>query len=187
MFLHPVDYGRKAEELLWRKVYYEVIQVIKTNKKVNGPAAVGENPLCISAEQRLFEVTGMRQIFPQYQQLMPVLHRWSCTNIGPTVLALLKCSLIINQTTNKEYSCSRFLFVVIVLVSTVYFFLSLLQHIHSRSALECAYRTHLIAGVGFYQHLLLYIQSHYQLELQECIDWTHVTDPLIGEMCKMKV
>lgn len=34
MFLHPVDYGRKAEELLWRKVYYEVIQVIKTNKKV---------------------------------------------------------------------------------------------------------------------------------------------------------
>ncbi|KAG9283697.1 protein SMG5 [Astyanax mexicanus] len=86
MFLHPVDYGRKAEELLWRKVYYEVIQVIKTNKK----------------------------------------------------------------------------------------------HIHNRSALECAYRTHLIAGVGFYQHLLLYIQSHYQLELQDCIDWTHVTDPLIG-------
>lgn len=86
MFLHPADYGRKAEELLWRKVYYEVIQVIKTNKK----------------------------------------------------------------------------------------------HIHSRSALECAYRTHLIAGVGFYQHLLLYIQSHYQLELQDCIDWTHVTDPLIG-------
>ncbi|XP_051920933.1 nonsense-mediated mRNA decay factor SMG5 [Hippocampus zosterae] len=86
MFLHPVDYGRKAEELLWRKVYYEVIQVIKTNKK----------------------------------------------------------------------------------------------HIHSRSVLECAYRTHLIAGVGFYQHLLLYIQSHYQLELQDRIDWTHVTDPLIG-------
>ncbi|KAM8920688.1 nonsense-mediated mRNA decay factor SMG5 [Pelodytes ibericus] len=91
MFLHPVEYGRKAEEVLWRKVYYEVIQLIKTNKK----------------------------------------------------------------------------------------------HIHSRSALECAYRTHLIAGVGFYQHLLLYIQSHYQLELQCCIDWTHVTDPLIG--CKKPV
>ncbi|ETE58371.1 Protein SMG5, partial [Ophiophagus hannah] len=91
MFLHPVDYGRKAEELLWRKVYYEVIQLIKTNKK----------------------------------------------------------------------------------------------HIHSRSTLECAYRTHLIAGIGFYQHLLLYIQSHYQLELQCCIDWTHVTDPLIG--CKKPV
>ncbi|XP_064416640.1 nonsense-mediated mRNA decay factor SMG5 isoform X2 [Latimeria chalumnae] len=86
MFLHPVDYGRKAEEVLWRKVYYDVIQLIKTNKK----------------------------------------------------------------------------------------------HIHSRSALECAYRTHLIGGIGFYQHLLLYIQSHYQLELQGCIDWTHVTDPLIG-------
>ncbi|XP_077454787.1 nonsense-mediated mRNA decay factor SMG5 [Stigmatopora argus] len=86
MFLHPVDYGRKAEELLWRKVYYEVIQVIKSNKK----------------------------------------------------------------------------------------------HVHSRGVLECAYRTHLMAGVGFYQHLLLYVQSHYQLELQDCIDWTHVTDPLIG-------
>ncbi|XP_069796511.1 nonsense-mediated mRNA decay factor SMG5 isoform X2 [Narcine bancroftii] len=86
MFLHPVEYGRKAEELLWRKVYYEVIQVVKTNKK----------------------------------------------------------------------------------------------HIHSRSALECAYRTHLIAGIGFYQHLLLYVQSHYQLELHSSIDWTHVTDPLIG-------
>uniref|UniRef100_UPI00398E9AE4 nonsense-mediated mRNA decay factor SMG5 n=1 Tax=Pristiophorus japonicus TaxID=55135 RepID=UPI00398E9AE4 len=91
MFLHPVDYGRKAEELLWRKVYYEVIQLIKTNKK----------------------------------------------------------------------------------------------HIHSRSALECAYRTHLIAGIGFYQHLLLYVQSHYQLELHSSIDWTHVTDPLIG--CKKLV
>ncbi|XP_072917459.1 nonsense-mediated mRNA decay factor SMG5 [Hemitrygon akajei] len=86
MFLHPAEYGRKAEELLWRKVYYEVIQLVKTNKK----------------------------------------------------------------------------------------------HIHSRSALECAYRTHLIAGIGFYQHLLLYVQSHYQLELHSSIDWTHVTDPLIG-------
>ncbi|KAL4673780.1 hypothetical protein H8959_017714 [Pygathrix nigripes] len=59
------------------------------------------------------------------------------------------------------------------------------KHIHSRSTLECAYRTHLVAGIGFYQHLLLYIQSHYQLELQCCIDWTHVTDPLIG--CKKPV
>ncbi|TKC39458.1 hypothetical protein EI555_015715 [Monodon monoceros] len=83
---HPVDYGRKAKELLWRKVCYEVIQLIKSNKK----------------------------------------------------------------------------------------------HIHSRSTLECAYRTHLVAGIGFYQHLLLYIQSHYQLELQCCIDWTHVTNPLTG-------
>lgn len=115
MFLHPVDYGRKAEELLWRKVYYEVIQVIKTNKKVQS-----------------------RNTFHDLKYV---------------VLAIrLKSSLSS-------------------------------QHIHSRSALECAYRTHLIAGVGFFQHLLLYIQSHYQLELQDCIDWTHVTDPLIGETC----
>ncbi|MED6288569.1 Protein smg5 [Ameca splendens] len=48
MFLHPVDYGRKAEELLWRKVYYEVIQVIKTNKKVRWqkqPYSCGSVPL----------------------------------------------------------------------------------------------------------------------------------------------
>lgn len=43
MFLHPVDYGRKAEELLWRKVYYEVIQLIKTNKKA-GIAGWGGQP-----------------------------------------------------------------------------------------------------------------------------------------------
>ncbi|NXC11502.1 SMG5 protein, partial [Orthonyx spaldingii] len=108
MFLHPVDYGRKAEELLWRKVYYEVIQLIKTNKKA-----------------------------------------------ARVPRAALTCCF------------------------------SFSQHIHSRSTLECAYRTHLVAGIGFYQHLLLYIQSHYQLELQCCIDWTHVTDPLIG--CKKPV
>lgn len=52
MFLHPVDYGRKAEELLWRKVYYEVIQVIKTNKKVRGPSAVEKNSsVHVSAQQ----------------------------------------------------------------------------------------------------------------------------------------
>lgn len=121
MFLHPVDYGRKAEELLWRKVYYEVIQVIKTNKKVSVSATAAPN-LCIPP----FIVVDLFYFFH-------------------------KCN-----------------------------FSRPLQHIHSRSTLECAYRTHLIAGVGFYQHLLLYIQSHYQLELQDCIDWTHVTDPLIG-------
>lgn len=34
MFLHPVVYGRKAEELLWRKIYSDVIMLhMKTNKK----------------------------------------------------------------------------------------------------------------------------------------------------------
>ncbi|XP_061414382.1 nonsense-mediated mRNA decay factor SMG5 isoform X1 [Lethenteron reissneri] len=84
MFLHPVDYGRKAEELLWRKVYYEVIHAVKANRK----------------------------------------------------------------------------------------------QLQTRGSMECAYRTHLVAGVGFYQHLLLTLQSHYQLELQACIDWTHVVDTL---------
>ncbi|XP_035658908.1 protein SMG5-like isoform X1 [Branchiostoma floridae] len=33
MFLQPADYGRKAEDLLWRKVFYDVIQVLKQNKR----------------------------------------------------------------------------------------------------------------------------------------------------------
>lgn len=54
MFLHPVDYGRKAEELLWRKVYYEVIQVIKTNKKVNGPTVVRGKKSSLHVSQPVF-------------------------------------------------------------------------------------------------------------------------------------
>ncbi|CAH1796318.1 unnamed protein product [Owenia fusiformis] len=33
MFYDPVEYGRKAEELLWRKVFYDIIQLMKQNKK----------------------------------------------------------------------------------------------------------------------------------------------------------
>ncbi|KAG8524081.1 Protein SMG5 [Galemys pyrenaicus] len=34
MFLYPVDYGRKAEELLWRKMYSDVAMLLmKTNRK----------------------------------------------------------------------------------------------------------------------------------------------------------
>lgn len=35
MFYCPGDYGRKAEEILWRKVFYEIIQLMKCNKKVS--------------------------------------------------------------------------------------------------------------------------------------------------------
>ncbi|OPJ82594.1 hypothetical protein AV530_000404 [Patagioenas fasciata monilis] len=51
MFLHPVDYGRKAEELLWRKVYYEVIQLIKTNKKAG---------ICGSGMRKSLSTQGVR-------------------------------------------------------------------------------------------------------------------------------
>ncbi|XP_051016479.1 nonsense-mediated mRNA decay factor SMG5-like [Acomys russatus] len=34
MFLHPVVYGRKAEELLWRKIYSDVVMLLmRTNRK----------------------------------------------------------------------------------------------------------------------------------------------------------
>lgn len=34
MFTNPKDYGRKAEDLLWRKVYYDVIQWLRQRRKV---------------------------------------------------------------------------------------------------------------------------------------------------------
>ena len=35
IFQHPKEFGRKAEELLWRKVFYEVIQKLKQYKRVS--------------------------------------------------------------------------------------------------------------------------------------------------------
>jgi len=34
LFYCPLEYGRKAEELLWRKAFYEIIQLMKHNRKV---------------------------------------------------------------------------------------------------------------------------------------------------------
>lgn len=91
MFLHPVDYGRKAEELLWRKVYYEVIQVIKTNKKVTGIAAVGEHSLFMpkinsSNGNNCHVVTGKDCVFLESQEINHVI----CTG-GPSgnIMSLL--------------------------------------------------------------------------------------------------
>ncbi|XP_064619024.1 nonsense-mediated mRNA decay factor SMG5-like isoform X2 [Lineus longissimus] len=33
MFYNPIEYGRRAEELLWRKVFYDIIQLAKHNRK----------------------------------------------------------------------------------------------------------------------------------------------------------
>ena len=35
LFYCPLEYGRKAEELLWRKAFYEIIQLMKHNRKVS--------------------------------------------------------------------------------------------------------------------------------------------------------
>ncbi|XP_042639559.1 protein SMG5-like [Orycteropus afer afer] len=46
MFLHPVDYGRKAEELLWRKMYSDVVMVLmKMNRKRMDTFKDWEGPL----------------------------------------------------------------------------------------------------------------------------------------------
>ncbi|KAK3601212.1 hypothetical protein CHS0354_004412 [Potamilus streckersoni] len=33
MFYNPIEYGRMAEEVLWRKVFYDIIQLVKKNRK----------------------------------------------------------------------------------------------------------------------------------------------------------
>lgn len=83
MFLQPNDFGRKAEELLWWKVYYDVISIIKKNKK----------------------------------------------------------------------------------------------HMRTGSALESAYRTHLLAATGFYHHLLLRLQREYKISLNGVVDFVDISTP----------
>ena len=34
LFTYSEDYGRKAEELLWRKIFYDLIQKLKYFRKV---------------------------------------------------------------------------------------------------------------------------------------------------------
>lgn len=87
MFLYPVTYGRKAEELLWRKMYADVAMLLlKTKRKHTGTFRPWEGPL----------------------------------------------------------------------------------------------RDHLKGGLMFYEHLFLFLQSHYGLRLQSCIDWPHRAIHLIG-------
>ena len=35
MMNHTLEYGRKAEEVLWRRVFYDVIQKLKQQKRVS--------------------------------------------------------------------------------------------------------------------------------------------------------
>lgn len=84
MFLNPVEYGRKAEEVLWRKVFYQIIQMLKHNKK--------------------------------------------------------------------------------------------LKQVKHHGSLETAYRTHLAAAMGFYQHLLFRLQQEFRLSLAGVLDFHMVPD-----------
>ncbi|CAH7123578.1 unknown_gene_7542 [Phodopus roborovskii] len=87
MFLHPVGFGRKAEELLWRKMYSDVVMMLmKTNKKQVDTFQHWGEPL----------------------------------------------------------------------------------------------QAHLKAGLKFYEHLFLFLQYHYELNLQSYIDWPHSAIHLIG-------
>lgn len=43
MFYNPIEYGRKAEDVLWRKVFYQIIQLIKQNRKHVRPGSTLES------------------------------------------------------------------------------------------------------------------------------------------------
>ncbi|ELT89650.1 hypothetical protein CAPTEDRAFT_168258 [Capitella teleta] len=82
MFYDPIEYGRKAEELLWRKVFYDVIQLMKHNRKQMRPS----------------------------------------------------------------------------------------------SSLESAFRTHLMAATGYYNHLLVKLQAEFSVKVEGIIDFHHLPE-----------
>ncbi|XP_076800488.1 nonsense-mediated mRNA decay factor SMG5-like isoform X2 [Clavelina lepadiformis] len=60
MFTYPSDYGRKAEELLWRKVYYDVIHTVKSSRKFqsNAPGTLQQRHLEPHYRQFLYSAIG---------------------------------------------------------------------------------------------------------------------------------
>lgn len=34
MFYNPIDYGRKVEDIIWRKCYYDPVQICRQQKEV---------------------------------------------------------------------------------------------------------------------------------------------------------
>nr|XP_002122527.1 protein SMG5-like [Ciona intestinalis] len=60
MFTYSSDYGRKAEELLWRKVYYDVIHAVKSGRKFqsNAPGALQQHHLQPHFRQFLYSAVG---------------------------------------------------------------------------------------------------------------------------------
>ncbi|KAK3764273.1 hypothetical protein RRG08_033355 [Elysia crispata] len=86
MFFNPIEYGRKAEEVLWRKVFYDVIQVIKRSR----------------------------------------------------------------------------------------------NNVRHHSSVKTAYRTHLSAAAGYYQHLVFRLQREFSLRLAGVIDFHLLPDPRTG-------
>lgn len=63
MFTYPNEYGKKAEELLWRKVYYDVIHAVKNGRKFqsNAPGALQQRHLVPHYQQFLYSAVGYYQ------------------------------------------------------------------------------------------------------------------------------
>lgn len=53
IFKEPIECGKKAEEILWRRVFYEIINIVKSNKKVKKISLFHENLKINSKKQYL--------------------------------------------------------------------------------------------------------------------------------------
>ncbi|XP_036064504.1 protein SMG5-like [Onychomys torridus] len=94
MFLHPVVYGRKAEELLWRKIYSDVVMLLmKTNKKQMDTFQHWGGPLQahLKAGLRFYEhlflfLQGHYELRLQSYIDWPhsAIHLIGCKKVGPT-------------------------------------------------------------------------------------------------------
>ncbi|MEJ1287669.1 hypothetical protein NN561_018690 [Cricetulus griseus] len=94
MFLHPVGYGRKAEELLWRKMYSDVAMLLmKTNKKETDTFQHWGEPLHahLKAGLKFYEhlflfLQGHYELSLQSYIDWPhrAIHLIGCKKVGPT-------------------------------------------------------------------------------------------------------
>lgn len=54
IFKEPIECGKKAEEILWRRVFYEIINIVKSNKKVKKISLFHRN-LKINSEKQYLD------------------------------------------------------------------------------------------------------------------------------------
>ncbi|XP_060051760.1 nonsense-mediated mRNA decay factor SMG5-like [Erinaceus europaeus] len=94
MFLYPVDYGRKAEELLWRKTYSDVAMLLmKTNKKYMETFTLWEAPLRAHLKGGLRFYEHLFLFLQNHYELKlqsyidwphKAIHLIGCKRVGPT-------------------------------------------------------------------------------------------------------
>ena len=129
MFTYPNEYGKKAEELLWRKVYYDVIHAVKNGRKVGDRKSI-IIPFVCCFDVLIFSLS-------------------------------LNLSLFVISKRGSNYRLSPMVFWLRYFVSTSF---SLQFQSNAPGALQQRhlvphYQQFLYSAVGYYQYLLLKMQS----------------------------